>query len=165
MTDKTNQKTELLVCVKCKRGTEVTEDGERPGQRLFDDLSARVMPEGVALRAVECLQNCDYGCSVALRGGPGRWTYVYGNFHEDEHGALLLEAAALPNRLHHAYRQAEAEDRTLADVERELYGHAHPDRGPLAPRDFSGGVQGAVLVGLADQPQRDIVTAPLVLGL
>ena len=86
---------ELLVCVKCRRGTEVAEDGERPGQRLYDDLAARAMPEGVTLRAVECLQNCDHGCSVALRGGPGRWTYVYGNFHEDEHGTLLLEGATL----------------------------------------------------------------------
>jgi len=86
---------ELLVCVKCRRGTEVAEDGERPGQKLYDDLTGREMPEGVTLRAVECLQNCDHGCSVALRGGPGRWTYVYGNFHEDEHGTLLLEGATL----------------------------------------------------------------------
>lgn len=86
---------ELLVCVKCRRGTEVAEDGERPGQKLFDDLAGREMPEGITLRAVECLQNCDHGCSVALRGGPGRWTYVYGNFHEGEHGALLLDGATL----------------------------------------------------------------------
>ena len=39
------------------------------------------MPPEVAVRAVECLSNCSAGCSIALRGS-GRWTYVYGNFHE-----------------------------------------------------------------------------------
>ncbi len=87
--------TELLVCVKCLRGSEATEDGERPGQRLFEELSARPLPGGVTLRAVECLQNCDQGCSVALRGGPNRWTYVYGNLHEASHPDILLEGAAL----------------------------------------------------------------------
>ena len=86
---------ELIVCVKCKRGTEVTEDGERPGQRLYDDLAQREMPEGVTLKAVECLQNCDYGCSVALRGGPERWTYLYGNVHEASHLDTLIEGAKL----------------------------------------------------------------------
>ena len=86
---------ELIVCVKCKRGTEVTEDGERPGQRLYDDLAQREMPEGVTLKAVECLQNCDYGCSVALRGGPERWTYLYGNVHEASHLDTLIEGTKL----------------------------------------------------------------------
>lgn len=86
---------ELLVCVKCRRGEEVPEGGERPGQRLYDALAARGMPEGVRLTAVECLQNCDHGCSVAFRGGPGRWTYVYGNLHEASHSDLLIEGAAL----------------------------------------------------------------------
>ncbi|WP_299846323.1 DUF1636 domain-containing protein [uncultured Roseovarius sp.] len=95
MSNSPPQMTELLVCVKCLRGSEVTEDGERPGQRLFDDLSAKTMPEGVALRGVECLQNCDHGCSVALRGGPKRWTYVYGNLHETSHLDILIEGAAL----------------------------------------------------------------------
>ncbi|WP_300034615.1 DUF1636 domain-containing protein [uncultured Roseobacter sp.] len=87
--------TELLVCVKCKRGTEVTGDGERPGTRLMEELQARGMPEGVVLKAAECLQNCDHGCSVALRGGPAKWTYVYGNLHETSHLDTLLEGAAL----------------------------------------------------------------------
>ncbi len=87
--------TELLVCVKCRRGTEVTEDGERPGQRLHDRLADHGLPEGVTLTPVECLQNCDSGCSVALRGGPERWIYVYGNLHEDDHVALIAEGAKL----------------------------------------------------------------------
>lgn len=86
---------ELMVCVKCLRGTDTTGDGERPGRRLHDDLAARGMPAGVRLTAVECLQNCDQGCSVALRGGDRRWTYVYGNLHEASHLDLLLDGAAL----------------------------------------------------------------------
>ena len=89
------ERTELIVCVKCKRGTDVTEDGERPGTRLFEELSARDLPKGVTLKATECLQNCDYGCSVALRGGPQKWTYVYGNLHEASHLDTLIEGAGL----------------------------------------------------------------------
>ena len=87
--------TQILVCIKCKRGTEVAEDGERPGQALHDTLARQNMPPGVTLHAVECLQNCDQGCSVALRGGAEKWTYVYGNFHEVSDTDLLLESAAL----------------------------------------------------------------------
>ncbi|MEO0938832.1 MAG: DUF1636 domain-containing protein [Pseudomonadota bacterium] len=86
---------ELLVCVKCKRGTDVTEDGERPGTALHAALAAREIPEGVTLTAVECLQNCDSGCSVAMRGGPDRWTYVYGNLNEASDIDLLVDGASL----------------------------------------------------------------------
>ena len=90
-----SEQTEILVCVKCKRGTEVTEDGERPGTRLLAELQSRALPDGVRLRGVECLQNCDSGCSVALRGGAQKWTYVYGNLHEASHLDTLVEGAAL----------------------------------------------------------------------
>lgn len=86
---------ELLVCVKCRRGEDVPKGGVRPGQRLHDALAEREMPEGVTLTPVECLQNCDHGCSVAMRGGPERWTYVYGNLHEASHPDLLAEGVAL----------------------------------------------------------------------
>ncbi len=86
---------ELLVCIKCKRGAEVSEDGERPGAALFEGLAAKGMPEGVTLTPVDCLQNCDQGCSVAMRGGAGRWTYVYGNLHEASDTDLLIDGAAL----------------------------------------------------------------------
>lgn len=84
---------ELLVCVKCRRGREIPADERRPGRRLFDELSARDLPEGVRLRAVECMQNCDRGCTVALRGD-GRWTYVYGDFDEAAHADTILEGLA-----------------------------------------------------------------------
>lgn len=90
-----SEQTEILVCVKCKRGADVTDDGERPGTRLLQELEGRDLPAGVRLRGVECLQNCDSGCSVAFRGGPQKWTYLYGNLHESSHLDTLVEGAAL----------------------------------------------------------------------
>ncbi|MEM6562926.1 MAG: DUF1636 domain-containing protein [Pseudomonadota bacterium] len=87
--------TELLICVKCRRGTEVTEEGERPGARLLAAIEAHGVPDEITVKAVECLQNCDNGCSVALRGGSQKWTYVYGNLHETSHLDTLLEGALL----------------------------------------------------------------------
>nr|WP_040610392.1 DUF1636 domain-containing protein [Oceaniovalibus guishaninsula] len=83
---------ELLVCVKCRRGTDAPDDARRPGQALHDNL--RAAGASVAVTGVECLQNCEGGCTVALRGA-GRWTYVYGALHEDRDVAMLLEGAAL----------------------------------------------------------------------
>ncbi|MGR3368450.1 MAG: DUF1636 domain-containing protein [Sagittula sp.] len=84
---------ELLVCVKCRRGQEIPADDRRPGQALYDALAARPLPAGLRLTAVECLQNCDAGCTVALRGGD-RWTYVFGNVDEVSHPDMLLDGAA-----------------------------------------------------------------------
>ncbi|WP_195819557.1 DUF1636 family protein [Roseobacter sp. MH60115] len=88
--------TELLVCVKCRRGLEIPEDERRPGQRLYDTLAQSEMPPGIRLKAVECLQNCDYGCTIALRGGD-RWTYIYGNIDEVSHPDILIDGAARYN--------------------------------------------------------------------
>lgn len=100
MTTKANalngQTTELLVCVKCRRGLEIPEDERRPGQRLFDTLAAQEMPAGVRIKPVECLQNCDQGCTIALRG-EDRWTYIYGNIDEVSHPDILLDGAARYN--------------------------------------------------------------------
>ena len=92
-TDTPPAPTELLVCVKCRRGTETPEDARRPGQRLYDEIVASGLPEGIRISPVECLQNCDHGCTVALRG-PGRWTYVYGNIHEVSHPDVIADGAA-----------------------------------------------------------------------
>ena len=94
MTVAVAEPTELLVCVKCRRGQEIPDDERRPGQKLYDELATAGLPEGVTLRAVDCLQNCDHGCTVALRGGE-RWTYIYGNISEASQTDVLLEGAAL----------------------------------------------------------------------
>lgn len=79
--------TEILVCVTCRRGP----DDPDAGRRLFDALSGGA---GVRVTPVECLQNCEGACTVAFRGGPARWTYVFGACDPDEHAPLLIDAAA-----------------------------------------------------------------------
>ena len=83
--------TELLVCVKCRRGLDVPGESRRPGKVLADRV-AEASPDGFRIVETECLSNCDRGCSVALRG-PGRWTFVYGNLTEAD-AATVIEGAA-----------------------------------------------------------------------
>jgi predicted metal-binding protein len=82
---------DLLVCIKCRRELDIPEDGTRPGAALHKALTGAALPDNVRLKAVECLSNCSSGCSIALRGGPGRWTYVYGNLLEDSHVETVVE--------------------------------------------------------------------------
>ena len=82
---------ELLVCVKCRRDGADADD-RRPGAVLLDALDRAETPRDVRITPVECLQNCEAGCTVALRG-PGRWTYVYGNLDPSQ-AADLLDGAA-----------------------------------------------------------------------
>lgn len=84
---------ELLVCTTCRNGAMADPEATRPGRVLHDRIAEGDLPEGVALRAVECLSNCDHGCSVVLRGGPRRWTYVYGNLCPEK-AAVVLDGAA-----------------------------------------------------------------------
>ncbi|WP_458791971.1 DUF1636 family protein [Yoonia sp. MH D7] len=85
--------TEVLVCVKCRRGSAEQGDDRRPGQMLYDALDALPLPEGLRLTPVDCLQNCDHGCTVALRGG-ARWTYIFANVDEMAGPAMILDGAA-----------------------------------------------------------------------
>ncbi len=96
MTETKDQTTpvELLVCTTCRRGQPTDADAPRPGALLHDALAGGEIPPGVTLRAVECLSNCDHGCSIVLRGGDDRWTYVYGNFDETTDADMILDVAA-----------------------------------------------------------------------
>lgn len=86
--------TELIVCVTCRRDRAGDQERDpRPGRILYDSLAASEIPDGVSLVEVSCLQNCDNGCTVALRGGR-RWTYVFGNVDESSHKEMLLTGAA-----------------------------------------------------------------------
>ena len=77
--------TTLHVCVTCRAG-ESGDTGPRPGRQLYDALidAQRRQDTSSSFRIVEveCLSNCNRGCSVAL-SGPGRWTYVYGDLNQD----------------------------------------------------------------------------------
>lgn len=83
----------LHVCTTC-RGTlpDADPDAPRPGARLHDALS-EAAPEGVEIRAVECLSACSQGCSVAL-SAPGKWSYVYGRLGVDDAEDILSGARA-----------------------------------------------------------------------
>ncbi len=85
----------ITVCTTCRK----TVDGERvpeeprPGERMFEMLSEAALPDGVRVVGTECLSACSNGCSMALTGGPGRWTYVYGRLDPDLHVPQILEGA------------------------------------------------------------------------
>ncbi len=86
----------ITVCTTCRK----TVDGERvpadprPGEVLFDALSAANLPEGVRVIGNECLSACSNGCSIALTGGDARWTYVYGRMDPEVHVNEILTGAA-----------------------------------------------------------------------
>ncbi|MDT8854343.1 DUF1636 domain-containing protein [Paracoccaceae bacterium Fryx2] len=83
----------LLVCTTCRRGDPADADAPRPGAAMLAALTQGPLPEGVALRGVECLSACTNGCAVAL-SAPGKWAYVYGNLDPDLHPAAILDGAA-----------------------------------------------------------------------
>lgn len=85
---------ELLVCTSCRAGQALVDDQPVPGAALHAALIASGAPEGVVITGVECLSNCSHGCTLALRGGPARWTYVYGNFSHSTDVDLILQGAA-----------------------------------------------------------------------
>lgn len=82
---------ELLVCTTC-RERDGAPDDPRPGTELLAKLMNDA-PDGVEVRGVECLSNCTRGCSIVLRGGAGRWTYVYGNL-SPEQAEIVRDGAA-----------------------------------------------------------------------
>lgn len=80
---------ELLICTTCRHGLELNPDATRPGALLHKALEDGDIPEGVSVRGVECLSNCTSGCSIVLRGGDARWSYVYGNLSPDQTDVVL----------------------------------------------------------------------------
>ncbi len=83
----------LHVCTTC-RGQDPEAPAEpRPGALLHEALARRPAPEGVEIRAVECLSACSQGCSVAL-SGRGKWSYVYGRLTAEDAPDILAGAAA-----------------------------------------------------------------------
>ena len=85
---------ELLVCTSCRAGQPVVDGLPVPGAALHAALIASGAPDGVIITGVECLSNCSNGCTLALRGGPARWTYVYGNFSQGTDVEMILQGAA-----------------------------------------------------------------------
>ncbi len=86
---------QLLVCTKCKhRPEDGSEAVPGAGAHLYERLAASALPEHTTVVPVECLSNCGRGCTIALRGGPERWSYIYGDVTPTEHDAVLLDGLA-----------------------------------------------------------------------
>jgi predicted metal-binding protein len=90
---------DVLVCTTCRSTAPsdasplAAEPEIRAGAQLYAALTQAPAPEGVTIRAVECLSNCNRGCTVALRGG-NRWSYVYGNLDPHAHVETVLDGAS-----------------------------------------------------------------------
>ena len=82
----------LHVCTTCRMGEPLAEGMLPPGARLHAALCDGEVPEGICIRAVECLSACSQGCAVAL-SAPGRWTYVYGRLNPDVDAPAILAGA------------------------------------------------------------------------
>lgn len=78
----------LHVCTTCKGLSPPEQEAIRPGALLHEALSGAELPDGVELRAVECLSACSQGCSVALTA-PGKWSYVYGRLTPQDAADIL----------------------------------------------------------------------------
>lgn len=90
---------ELMICLTCRTGSAGAEDDTRPGTLLYEQLKTAELGENITITGVECLSNCNRGCTIAVRGGETRWTYVYGNFEPQdselvEEGILKYSATA-----------------------------------------------------------------------
>ena len=83
----------LHVCITCRAGQPLIEGEPCAGARVHEAITALSVPEGVAVKPVECLSACKSGASVALTG-PGRWSYIYGPVSEADAQVILEGAAA-----------------------------------------------------------------------
>jgi predicted metal-binding protein len=84
----------LFVCITCRR------DGDAPaGPRAGLRLRAALEREAGDLEivGVECLSNCQRGCSAAVSAA-GKWTYIIGHLDPEKHVADMAAFA----RLHRA---------------------------------------------------------------
>ncbi|MEL6583870.1 MAG: DUF1636 domain-containing protein [Pseudomonadota bacterium] len=89
MTQPTRKPVEVLVCQTCKHGLSFDDSETRPGARLLAALGEGTVPDGIAVKGVACLSNCSNGCTIAVRGGASRWTYVYGNLSPTDTSVVL----------------------------------------------------------------------------
>ena len=86
----------LHVCVTCRAGRPLPEDGTPPGAHLFAAIAGLL--EGseappVELRDVACLASCERGCAAAI-SMPGKWSYLLGGLSIAKAGDLLAYASA-----------------------------------------------------------------------
>lgn len=86
----------VLVCKTCKAGSDNgTEASVKPGAVLTEAVERLIgkEPEAsrIAMQAVECLGNCNRGCSAAILS-PGDWYYIFGDLEAGSAEDLLTGA-------------------------------------------------------------------------
>jgi predicted metal-binding protein len=85
----------LIICTTCRAGRPLVDGELTPGAQLYaklERLIGSLCATAVELRPVNCLANCERGCSGAITM-PGKWTYLLG-FLSSEHAADLLAYGA-----------------------------------------------------------------------
>ena len=82
----------LYVCVTCRAGRPLPEDGIPPGRFMHEAVAAHRHAGRVDLREVACLSSCDHGCAAAITM-PGKWRYLLGRLDPSLAGDLLDYAA------------------------------------------------------------------------
>ncbi|UWQ92508.1 DUF1636 domain-containing protein [Rhodobacteraceae bacterium M382] len=80
----------LTICTTCRRGEMSDPEAKRPGTEMYEALQAFDLPDNISLRPAECLSACTRGCSMALTGGPARWSYVYGDMDPAQHAEDII---------------------------------------------------------------------------
>ncbi|MBV8393472.1 MAG: DUF1636 domain-containing protein [Alphaproteobacteria bacterium] len=81
----------MFVCVTCRREGEAASE---PRQGAVLHAALKEQASGVDIVGVECLSNCERGCTAAV-SAPGKWTYIVGRLDPDQHVADLLAFARL----------------------------------------------------------------------
>jgi predicted metal-binding protein len=66
----------------------------RPGATLAQAAVALGRTEGVEVRSVNCLANCERGLSAAMRSADG-WSYMFGSLTADDAADLMVGARLL----------------------------------------------------------------------
>lgn len=86
--------TTLHICTTC-RHHKTPPGGEKAGPQLFaavQDLLEAAPRPGLSVAPVECLANCNGGCSAALTA-PGKWSVALGRLSPEDHAEDLLSWA------------------------------------------------------------------------
>ncbi len=61
---------ELLVCNTCRKGLELRDGERRPGEILFDALTAVDLPKLVQIHGVNCISNCSQAVQLCCAAKP-----------------------------------------------------------------------------------------------